>query len=252
MKRHLSVLGLIGRCSIYRICATLALLAVTELALFWWRLSDALRWYEQDIGVADSFSRFEYLIDRSHISWCLVVAFVTVTALLCLTGTETKSRISYTLDRLSVSSRSIWWLQFSYNAFVYLLLLAAQLALLLTMSHIYNALIPAELLNPQGTLMAFYLNDFLHSLLPLADIPLWGRNLFIIVSLSAVSSHFPMEQRIKKHLPIAPAALVLFIIVFFSVPRSGVFNILVVCSVCLLLTVTAMRRALKREVSYEN
>ncbi|MBR2370399.1 MAG: hypothetical protein IKA82_00095 [Clostridia bacterium] len=251
MRKHLSVLGLIGRCSIYRICATLALLAVAELALFWWRLSEALRWYEHDIGVADSFSRFEYLIDRSHISWCLVIAFVAVTVLLCLTGIETKSRISYTLDRLSVSPRAIFLMQFFYNIFAYLLLWATQLALLLVMGNVYNALIPEDLLNPQGAFMAFYLNDFLHSLLPLADIPLWGRNLFILVSLGAVSAHFPKMQR-KKHRPIAPVALVLFITVFFTVPRSGVFNILIVSLFCLSLTVSAMRGALKKEVSYEN
>ena len=250
MRKYASVFGLIARSSIYKILLVLCFSTGAQLALFRWRLFESLRYYGNNIGFQESFSRFDYLVGRSGVGVALAVTFIAVTVMLVLTGTQASSRVGYTLDRLSVSKRAIFAVQTVYNACAYLLLWTAELATIGAMGAMYLSCVPEPFAAPQGMLISFYQSPILHSLMPLADVLLWIRNAIILVSLSTVSARFPMIQRSGRFSAVV-IALVLFIIVFFTALQTEAFNMLIVLLVCIGLTVDAMRGALKKEVSYE-
>ena len=119
MRRHLSVLMLIARSTIYKLLGLLVLMVCAEGALYYVTLKKIL--------TDGSMFSVEELISNSHIIWVFAVFFVIITILLCLTGCEYGSKQGYKLRRLRISERSIFLWQSIYNIFCYLVIWAVQL-----------------------------------------------------------------------------------------------------------------------------
>lgn len=232
MKKYLSVFGLIARSSIYQIIATLVCMTVAEAILFYSKLDSALRFYSMGF----SMDRIEDIIDRSMINLLFPLCLIIITLSLCITGSEySNTKISYTIRRLSISEREFFFCQATYNAFMYTLLWAVQAAVVFGLCSWYAATAPAEAVGNQTVFLAFYRNELLHSLMPISEISVWIRNIFLVVGLGFAAAEFPYKQRRRKN-ALTVVALALYAIVFFKLEIGNLFNsvIMILTSVCVI------------------
>lgn len=179
MKKHLSVLMLLVRSSFYKLLALLAAMAAVQTALFYLALRA-----EPELALPALFS-------KGRTGLICGAAFVLYTAVLCLTGCELGSKQGYTLRRLSISERSVYFWQVGYNLCCYLLFWFVQLAAVLFISRLRMA----HTGGPQDVYLMFYQNSFLHSVLPLDETSRYVRNAAMVVAMGCVTAYFPLCQR---------------------------------------------------------
>ena len=110
MKKHISVLMLMIRSTIYRVLSLLVLMAASEAGLFWLRLQQ---------GAIDKNFSLEAVIQESRLSWACAAFFLFVNVILSW-GSYTVSN-TYTSTRLSVSKKAVYFCQCLYNTLCYLL-----------------------------------------------------------------------------------------------------------------------------------
>lgn len=215
MKKHLSVFGLFARSSIFKVLVILLSMSIIEIAAFYFELQDAITSYQALGSNGLKMVSLEKIIDLSAINVYFRVALVLMTVVLCLPGCSFKSNTSYTLRRLSVSERATFASQSVYNLLAYMILFAVQISVAFALSQYYVISVPAECVSNQTVMLAFFRNDFLHSLLPLDEIGLWIRNVLLIVTLGLAVAEFPYKQRRKKFSATA-IAIAMYIVVFFD------------------------------------
>lgn len=213
MKQHISVLGLFARSSLWKVMAVLLLMSGVEIFFFEKELQAALTAHAADVGLG--FPQLERLLDRGAANVWFALAFVLITLLLVLPGCEFRARSGYTLRRLSVGEVSIFLWQLSYNIFVYFLMVVWQTVLCYGLCMRYVALAPSAAVSGQTLFLAFYRSELLHALLPMADVALWLRNLFLLAALGISSAIFPCKQRAGKYSG-GIVALAAYAVVFFE------------------------------------
>lgn len=239
MKQHLSVFMLMVRSSFYKILGLLALMAVAEATLFHFAL--------------DGGANLEHVVKYSRITYPFYIVFVLLTLLLCSAGCEFGSKTGYTLRRLSISEKRVFFWQCVYNTAAYLLFWAVQVLVAVALCTAYvTVFADSPYITHQTLFLAFYRSDFLHSLLPMENILFWVRNLLFFVSLGVTTAHFPYSQRRRSkfyHIYLlAPLFLVSFVWRGYSGPEIDIT--IIVCAVFLILS---LYRVLKtQEVQYEN
>ena len=206
MQKHISVFGFYIRSSIYRVLLILLLmlLAVTGVFLFVFHgeLADYYELLEQvALGNAEAayLARPEKLFDYRFILVIFELVNIAVTIMLVLPGCEFKSKTTYTIKRLQVSERVCFFWQVLCSAMMYLLVYAVQLAVIIGLSQYYVDHVPEELVGNQSIFLMFYRSEFLHSLLPLADVQIWIRNLLLLLGFSFAVAGYSYHQRRKKH-----------------------------------------------------
>ena len=217
MKKHLSVFGLFARSSVYKVLGILGLMCLSEISIF------ALKFSREPL--AEYVGRFEHYINISHLTICLGIAFVLITIILCLPGTEYGSKVGYTIRRLRLSERAVFYYQAVFNLVMYILLWAVQIGLLYGLSLWYTAAVPTKFTNNQAIFLAFYRDNFLHTILPLSEVMLWIRNFLLIIALGFASAEFPYIQR-RKGYGILIALVVIFVLIFFITDIGMVKNII--------------------------
>ncbi len=231
---HLSVLALIARQSFGAVLLVLLITTVLRALAYQKTFSDALAAYNASpsLGFIDIESLFTssggtFAINVTRIS-LLLISF-----LLCRIFCERGSRCGYTLMRLRVTERGIFVCHAIYAAVIYLLFYAAELLLSYAVCLYYLQHAPAEYVGPQTLFLAFYRSNYLHSLLPLADIAVWVRNGFLYLALSLAAAEFPCRQR-RRHFGGSILALCVCTLVFFIREIGDAFNSFAVifCSLC--------------------
>lgn len=180
MKKHISVLMLMARSTIYQILGLLAVMAAAEGGLFWLVLNR---------GPTDSGFSLELVIQNSRIIWVFGVCFLLLTVLLSWACRQVSG--SYTALRLSVSGRQVFFWQSVYNVLCYLLFWAAQILAVIVLCRLYTARAPAEYVSGQTVFLAFYRSKFLHSLLPFEDVLFWVRNGVMALALGVCAARRP-------------------------------------------------------------
>lgn len=229
MKKHLSVLMLAARGTIYKILALILVMGVLEVALF-------------SIALGGTVLSLEQVTAQSGVPLVLGVCFVLISALLCLNGCEFSSRQGYTLRRLSVSERSVFFWQSVYNTMCFLLLWGAQLGITLALCGLYMSRVDPPMSSGQTVFLAFYRSDFLHSLLPLEEWSLYARNIAFAIALGASSSALGIRQRyghVRKD--VSAVLLIALALIFFpSELGSGWSNMLLLCVALAVTYVTAI------------
>ena len=202
MRQHWSVLMLLARSSFLQILAVLVLMGAVQATLFCRVLA----------GTAVSL---EETLANSGAVWACGVGFLLVTALLCRTGCNRGSRQEYTLRRLGVSEKALFFWQAGYNAGVYLVFWAAQVAILLLLSALYCR--AGQDVSPQAVFLGFYRSPFLHSFLPLGEVSMWCCNFVVILCLGICAAAFPVRQRRGER---GTAIVVLEVTVLFLFQRQ--------------------------------
>jgi len=246
MKKYTSVFGLFAKSSSIRIILTLLTMAAVQGISFISALNKGTDAYNNGFVIA----HIETLISRSGIPLVFGAAFVLISAMLCLPGTSFSSKTGYTLDRLSISPRAVFFCQAIYNLCIYFILWASQLAVCFGLCVYYTETVPSEIVGNQSVFLAFYRNSFLHALLPLSDVSVWIRNGFLLVALSIATAEYPYKQRQKK-LGASAIAMVLFAIVFFKTDIADSFNTILIIFVAIINIIEMCYNFFSEDNSYE-
>lgn len=178
--RELSLWTLLARGSIYKILTILVVMTGAEVALFFWSLNRSLR--QTPLVNAGFVPVLNY--SGAVIVFMAALCLVVIVLFLCETE-HGGSRWGYTMDRLLVSDKHQILIRFVYNILCFVLLFGVQAWAGLWMCRLYVERMPAELVSPQLTFLAFYQSSFLHNVLPLAESAKWVRNALMILAMSA-------------------------------------------------------------------
>ena len=241
MRKHISVFMLYTRSSIYRMLILFLLMAAVEITLFYFAAEHVL--LSNTIGL-------EQMFEKSYIGLVMGATFLLMSVQLGLMGCERGSKQSYTLRRLSVSEETVFAWQALFNALAYFMLWAVQLVLVWAMC-IYGTAKMGVLASNQNIFLAFYRNDFLHSLLPLAETSRLVRNILLIIALGLSSALFSYLNRRKKF-----GISIIFMLLIGGLPFAGsVGNIETdavqgLASICVIIW--CIYRVFIKEASLEN
>lgn len=234
MKKHLSVLMLFARSSIYKLLGLLILMAAAEAALFLLVLGRS------------PDSPLEMIFSQGKTAIVCGVAFVLYTALLCLTGCEFGSKQGYTLRRLRVSEWGIYFWQAGYNLCCYLIFWFVQLAAALLLCRLYMS----RGSGPQDVFLVFYRNSFLHSILPLDETSRYIRNLLLAAALGLETAYFPLCQRYGK--PAISTGLIAGVTVVMFAGAMGSFGTdVMIILLSAVFAAVSVRGAYSRRERYE-
>lgn len=246
MRKHLSVLMLIGRSTIYKILALFLLIACAQWLLFRFSLNFALD--AADAGL--EMTALESVISHSRMAWAFAVCFVIMVVLLCMTGCEYGSKQGYTLRRLSVSERSVFVWQSVYNIFCFFMLWAVQAMIAYVLCKLYIAKVDPKLTSVQTVYLTFYRNDFLHSILPLSMVSRWIRNILLVVCLGLAAAHFSYMQRRGK-VGVTILAMSSLSLVFFSRGITSLGNDILIILLSIANIVAVLKNVLEGDADEE-
>lgn len=208
MKRYISVFEMIIRSSFYKVLGILASLSVLELGTFYIAMQQPLASIQPNL---------EELVDQSHFMYMFAIAYLLITVVLVLSGTNIGSMQGYTLQRLCIKEKKVFLLQCIYNILCYVLLWATQVGVLLAASNYYMTHKTDAILTNQTVFLAFHRNDFMHSILPIQDTLNWVLLFAIIVCTGSFAADFTRMQRRGK---VAWILIIFVAIAFVSFPRG--------------------------------
>ena len=204
MKKMSSVFGLYARSSVFKAIFIIIAMAGMQLMLLLLRFK---KLSEEGKALIP-----EDVVYRSGVGIVLLAAFLLLTAALCLPGHV--SGTGYTIARLQIGKKAVFGVQTAVNVILYLLFWAAETVFFYGMCEWFIR-IAAPGAGEQAVFLAFYRSDLLHSLLPLQDIPLWIRNVLLLLGMSLAAAEFPLLFRQKKHsftvLPAAALTIAFFV-----------------------------------------
>ena len=224
MKRHLSVLMLFTRSTLYKFLLIILAMAAVQGCFFTLAFRNARSAMERG-----HFIGLDEILAGCHFIDICSICFILLCIALCLTGCEFGSRQGYTLSRLRVSRRAVIFWQIVNNLGYLVLFLAAQIGIVLLLCGFYVT----QYKQPQVIMLVFYKNNFLHNLLPLAE---WSRfvyNIVLLIAVAAASACFPVRLRDGKK-PYAIFVAIVFCIQSFSV-GIGALGYNIVCTFFLAL-----------------
>ncbi len=203
MRKYLSVLALEVRKSIYKVLSVLAVLAAAEGICFYRYLRDMNRSLQQwilDMGAENlsvsqgTFWGLDEAVGKANVQILFYLAFCGICGMLVWAESARGSHPEYTLDRLSLDRKALFFLRTVYHVLCVLMLLAVQLSLVLGMNRIlllergkWEAFLGP--MPPQTVFLAFYDQPFLHGLLPLQDVLTWAANLFWILFVGLATAY---------------------------------------------------------------
>lgn len=190
MRQYFSAIAIAARSTIYKILAIMILMTTVEIALF----TAVVNKFPADYPFL-----LEEVIVQSKIPFIFAITFLALCAILCMFGLNGYgSQVKYTINRLSISEKTISMLWSVYNIFCFILLWAVQLITVFLLSKIYLNSINSSFYNTHTVFLTFYNSDFLHSLLPLDEYSRYIRNIILILGLSLSCTCFSFKQRRGK------------------------------------------------------
>lgn len=235
MKKYGSVIMLFARSTIYRQLILLAAMAAAEATMFWVAMQ--------------TLASLEATFAQSRISWACAVFFLLFTAVLARSGCDRGAKTGYTLRRLRIGHKSVFFCQSAYNAVCYFIFWAVQTAIVFALFRYYTAVADASYVGSQSLLLAFYRDDFLHSLLPLEETSRYVRNGILAVCLGIATAYYPMCQRAGKT-AFEPIALVCLTLPFFPGGMGSFGGDMLLSVVALSLVAVVLRHVFEQEARY--
>lgn len=251
VSRELSLWALLARSSFYKILAVLGGMVLTEGFFFLTALrapggaslGEALQfWSEWGRDWLGWKVSLENIIDNSFVPIMFLAALGLVFWILVFTERNLCGKGSYTLMRLEISRKHLGTVMAIYNGLCLLMLFAVQVCIAFWMVHIYRESAIAEGPAPQLLFLTFYRNDFLHCLLPMAEVGKWVRNLLMILALS-------LEPVNSKGYYMVTALYVLTAFVFVSSVGINGFDLLLdlVCGVVVIVGILRLSGVIGRK-----
>jgi len=217
MKPYLSVLALLVRSSIYKIYILFAAMAAVHTVLF-------PVWSIQPLTAVLLFG-----VEVGILLW-----------ILCRNWLDTSGHQSYTLQRLTVTPKEIFWIQASYNLLCLLLFWAVHLI-------VAYILYSRSLTGSQDLFLKFSGDGYLHSLMPGADWLAWAANLAILISAAVSAALYPVYQRLSmKKEGFILIAIAAYITLVFANSTNGLVMKLLFIIMSIVLPIN-MYRDIKRK-----
>lgn len=208
MKRYLSVFEMITRSSIYKVLGILIAMVTAEIT------ACVYAWHQP---LALLKPTIEEWVDQSYFVIIFAIAYLLITVVLVLHGTNIGSVQSYTLQRLRIPEKKVYLIQCIYNILCYILLWSTQAAVLLGISAFYMNYKTHVVKTNQTVFLAFHRNEFMHSIFPLEDLVGWILLIFLIAGTGILAARFTRMQRQGK----VSWSLIIFVaIAFISFPRE--------------------------------
>ena len=233
MKKVVSLLTITVRSTIYKIILILIGMSALQLGIFCHTYlkydysKPVLTNPENEIlgnellGQAFGVSwTLESLVEESHISIVFLAAFALISLVLFWAESERKgTNIFCFYNRLIVTKKQRMVSLTLYNLVCIMLLICAEVLTVLGMGEIFKYLVPAEYESVQMYFMAFYKSEFLHCLLPLADIFKWIRNFFIFTAVAFEIAVCACRKRKSWSV-----FLIIVMVIFGFVQKIGTFG----------------------------
>lgn len=224
IRASVAVFGLYARITIFKILGILILMCGVELALF----------LKMFVNAKGSYSFLNY-VQMNKIWMICLAAFLFVTHVLCMAGTEYGSKTSYTLKRLAVDEKGVFFTQVLYNIVVYIVFAAVQVAVLFLIGSIWMK--EADSLYSQELFLAFYQDTFLHGLFPMEDVLLWWRNICWLLALGVSTAEYVYLQRRGSKINASLIVLLTTMILFGRTSLVAVGNCIFTSFVALMIIV---------------
>ena len=203
-KKHLSVLMLYICSSITPLLCTVVFICSIHTGLFLWELQR---------GAA----ALETVIQPDYFKCAFIGGTIFLVAFLYRMNGG-----GYTLRRLRISERTVFlWHVFScFLCFV--ILWIAEIVVLTVLCRYYLAQEIASGLSNQALFLAFYRNEFLHSILPLESVSRWFYLFFAFASLAFVTAGAAVRKRYGRNIRNnAPLSMTIVAMVFYLVRPLG-------------------------------
>lgn len=189
MKKHLSVLSLIARSTIYKIIGVLILMAGLEVFLFTRAVSRLSG--QAQIGLEMTFS-------KACTVWVFLAAFIVIFLLLAGMVKNKKSNPKYTVLRLSITEKQFFLWSSLYNAACFALLMLVQIAVVIGLCRYYMNSGVDTTATAQTVFLAFYRNDFLHSLVPFDEPINIFANIILPVAMGLICARYTIVDLYGK------------------------------------------------------
>lgn len=241
MKKHLSVFMLMARSSIYKIVLILLAMGALEAGLFYLSC-EGLLFLSVPLYLEDAF-------ETSLTGIVFTLGLFAVTFFLCRTGHETGAKTGYTLRRLSISEKQVFFWQGLYNTLAYLLFFFSQVLVVFALAAWYISMKGAETLGSQTFFLLFYRSAFIRGLWPMSDATGFVRNALLAVMLGFAAARYPMAQRQGSRFgEIFPACALTVALFNRALGESGATDFISFLSIAIVLSVTIWRAVKKEEV----
>lgn len=241
MKKYLSVFMLIARCSIYKVFGLLILMASCEFLAFSCKLSAG----KGDIyGLENVFSG----------GFCDLIFFICAAVLLFLLsrmGASKSSKTIYTLSRLSVSKKCVFWIESLYDTLCFIILWLLQVVLAVGLCYYYIHAAGSESATEQIIFLAFFRNVFLHSLLPFDEPFSLICNLLLALLIGITIARIPWAERSNK-LSFFTLYSIYIVHNIFLRKAGDLFPLVIICIIATIVIVDAIYFTFKKEAEDEN
>lgn len=233
MKRYLSVFEMITRSSIYKVLLIISGMVAIEFVFFYLHV------------INNKFLNIEEYVDQGYYSIIFKIAYLLVTIVIVLSGMNLGSVQSYTLQRLRIKEKRIYWLQALYNFFAYVILWGVQLITVFVNILIFQKNLPeGAVFTNQTIFVAFYRNNFMHTILPLEDVPGWWILILTGIASALATAEFTKLQRQGKF---AFELLLLVASVLIYFPRALGFEIsYIIVALCIVYIVIGTRMVIRK------
>ena len=217
MKKHLSVLMIASR-TIWRVLAIILITAMVQTALFAavpQEMSETTQyWYDGwqtqtttwKVSLSETF-------EEAHTGLVAAVGFVLMCFILCVKTSGYGSAVRYTVSRLRVREEALnlWWaLYFTVCAVLFWM---SQILVIQLLCRLFMWRSDPANVNGQTVAIAWYVNTYLHNLMPGEDMGRWVRNILLAPMVGAALAAFSMVQRRRQgvsFLAIGAVALTVF------------------------------------------
>ncbi|MDE5893541.1 MAG: hypothetical protein K2H45_11525 [Acetatifactor sp.] len=237
MNPTLSLWALLAKCSMYKVLAVLVVMAIIEVVLFYHCLKSGAEYYTLARAVKDSL---------------LSVIFLAAFGLVCFALAWTERRLdtesSAAILRLRLSGSRIFMIKTAYNMACMVILFAVQIWLAIGLVGIYGREMEEIYASPQRLFLAFYRIDFLHCLLPMAEVGKWVRNLLLLLAFGTEAAGGSEKAEKKYYVPLIPLYAVTASWFVSSMGRNVIDLISsIVYAVVIAVNIWQMRRAQREE-----
>ena len=197
MKKNLTVFMLYVRFAVYRLLIVLLALLALDLAVY---------------ALLDRAGSFMNMTAAELLFASAYAAVIVV----CLCPASGHSHFGYTLQRLRISEKSVFLHHCSSNFCVFLILWFTQAAVLFVLARHFAAETDLPV-GPQGLMLEFYVERFLHGVLPLGMTSLWVRNVLFAASAAICCAYAALALRSGNRRPLFPFIILALIMIEFPV-----------------------------------
>ena len=243
MNKHSSILWLMIQSSFWKVLALLAGTAAAQTVFF--------RQAVQQLQPGNY--GLEQALAGGHVAGIAGIGFVCITVILCMTGAErANGKTIYTLQRLSVSERTVLLWQAVYNGSCYLLLWVSQVLVMMGLAQWYTRIADPSMVTSQTVFLAYYRNEYLHGLLPMLELDHWFRNGIMLVALGLSSAYFTYAQRRRqKNGELITMVLTVLWLFCDHINSEGEWLVSLISFICLSSVVKVLWKLKREEEAHE-